>query len=141
MKKIICFALTMALVLGLAAPALAADNQSDEGGIVPYALVIKNYNLSEAYKSGSTIYAVANTEGLPNATSSYVRIDLYRAPKGSSSYTLWKSGTTQKNSSGGYVSARESWSTVSGYSYKVQSTHTAYAGSTKETKYHSKIFY
>lgn len=149
MKKLLVAILSLSLVLGLAIPAFAeeANNANvntnvnvDANEITPYALTISSYDLTQASKSGNTISASAFTKGKSNATKSYVRIDLYRKASGASSYTLWKSGTTRQNSSGGRVDASEKWTTVSGYTYKVQSTHTAYAGSTKETRTVSKIF-
>ena len=143
MKKIITLLLSISFLIGLSVPMFAAEAISNENGsseIMPNMVVLQRYNLSKAVKTGNTISATAYTQGKANATSSYVRIDLYRKANGSTSYTLWKSGTTMKNSSGGYIQASETWSTVSGYTYKVVSTHTAYAGSTKETKKVSKIF-
>ena len=142
MKKFLVAILSLSLVLGVAIPVFAeeANNTNvDTNEITPYALVINNYSLTHASKSGNTISATAFTQGKANATKSYVRIDLYRKASGASSYTLWKSGTTRQNLSGGRVDASEKWTTVSGYTYKVQSTHTAYAGSTKETKTLYKI--
>ena len=104
---------------------LILDNTGD---VSTYSLNnILNYGLRQVSRSGNTLTVVGFTQGNYNATSVWVRCDLYRRPTGSSSsWTKCNSGTARNDATGHYISAKEVWGLSSSYEYKVVGTHTAY---------------
>lgn len=153
MKKILLPLLSFLMVMVFVSPASAQnedtvqealpmdiyDNAStltNSAEISPFRFTnISAAGINWVTRSGNTATAQGFTEAYSHCNSVWVRLDLYRRPAGSSgAWIKWKSGTAQNDPNGHYISARESWSLVSGYDYKVQGTHTAY-GAVSETIY------